>query len=310
VIVPQESLDHLASVGDRAEQLLGASELADIMGRAIRSLPPASESVDLDLPVKQLAPFGSEVEARHGTSARSALAAAIVSHLAVRLSDRLATMGLPDGVLEQYPAWYRRLVDQLNTSDLSSYWIGSDSFLKDVRVSGGYSVPCGAQDVDLASMVSRRSVVRSILTRGDLRSGSRVLRLGTQPWFRIHTDPRHLEEFDEPGWERCYMRIADLLHRHPTVKGMVGTSWFYDPQLVGISPRLAYLQRTPIAAGALMVNHGPGAIHTERATATSPTRRALVEQGSYLPNSYSVVWPRRQLLQWAAQQPGVDDRRP
>jgi len=84
---------------------------------------------------------------------------------------------------------------------------------------------------------------------------------------------------------------------------MVGTSWFYDPQLLAISPRLAYLQTTPLAHGAFLVRHGSGAIHTELATATSPTRRALAEKGSYIPVCYSLVWPRAELVRWASLRP-------
>ncbi len=80
---------------------------------------------------------------------------------------------------------------------------------------------------------------------------------------------------------------------------MVGTSWFYDPALPAISPRLAYLQQRPLEAGAFLVRHGRGAIYTERATLTSETRRKLYEEGKYLPVCFSLVWPRDALIAWA-----------
>ena len=80
---------------------------------------------------------------------------------------------------------------------------------------------------------------------------------------------------------------------------MAGTSWFYDPALPAISPRLAYLQSTPLANGAHLVRHGPGADHTARATETSPTRKALVASGSYVPIAGTIMWPRSDLLSWA-----------
>jgi len=301
--LPRTSLDALAVIVDCTGDHMDDAERSALFTRAIRALPAVDESADLELPIRRLAPLGPEIEASHGAGARTAFARALVAHLALRLADRLPSMGLPDSVLELYPGAFERLVAQLGTADLASYWSGDDHFLKDIRITGGYSVPCGAQDVDLYSSISRLSGLKSMVTQRDLRNGWAVVRRGGPPWFEIHTDPRHTEDFNEEGWERCYRRIADLLVRWPKVKGMVGTSWFYDPQLVAISPRLAYLQTTPLANGALVVRHGPGAIHTERATATSPTRRALVEQGSYVPICCSLLWPRDELLGWARRAP-------
>jgi hypothetical protein len=300
MIVLQESLDALARIVDRTTTHMPDAERDALLARAVRDLPALEESPDLHLPVRRLSRLGSEIETQWGVPARVAFAAALVAHLALRLSDRLSSIGLPDSVVDQYPGAFERLVAWLSTADLAAYWSGDELFLKDVRIAGGYSVPCGAQDVDLYSTISRRSGLKSIVTQRDLRNGLAVIRWGGPPWFSIHTDPRHLDDFNEQGWEQCYRRIADLLMEWPKVKGVVGTSWFYDPQLAEISPRLAYLQTTPLANGALVVRHGPGEIHSQRATATSPTRRALLEQGSYLPICCSMLWPRAELLRWAS----------
>ena len=39
---------------------------------------------------------------------------------------------------------------------------------------------------------------------------------------------------------------------------------------------------------------------TQRALAKSPTRLALYERGEYTPVTYTILWPRRDLLRWAA----------
>ena len=160
-------------------------------------------------------------------------------------------------------------------------------------------MPCGTVDVDLYSTISRLSGLKSMVTQRDLRNGWAVVLRGGPTWFRAHLDDRNLKDFNEKGREKSYLRIAELMERRPKVKGVVGTTWYYDPQIMKISPRLAYLQTTLLANGAFAVRHGPGAIHTKRATATSPTRRALVEQGSYVPICYSILWPRVEFLRWA-----------
>ena len=76
---------------------------------------------------------------------------------------------------------------------------------------------------------------------------------------------------------------------------MIGSSWFYDPPLEQISPRLAYLRLNPTRNGAFMIHQGPGDVHTERAAASPGSRRALIEKGEYLPRCWIVAWPRAPL---------------
>ena len=82
---------------------------------------------------------------------------------------------------------------------------------------------------------------------------------------------------------------------------MIGSSWFYDPPLETISPRLAYLRLNPLKGGAFIIHQGPAPIHSERASASSPTRKALIESGEYTPSSWLVAWPRATLIPWAEQ---------
>ena len=303
MIVLQKYLDALNVIVERIGKHMANTECSALLARAVRNLPKMDESADYELPVRRLLSLGHEIEVGHGTSARMAFAAGLVAHLALRLAARLTSMELPDSVLEQYPRTFERLIRQLNEGDLASYWSGDECFLKDIRITGGYSVPCGALDVDLYSTISRKSGLKLIFTQRDLHNGWVVVRHGGPTWFRIHLDPRYLEDFNENGWEGVYRRIADLLLRHPWVKGMVGTTWFFDPKIVEISPRLAYTQTTPLTNGAFLVRHGPAALYTKLATATSPTRRALVEEGSYVPTGYSLIWPKVGLLHWARCEP-------
>jgi hypothetical protein len=91
--------------------------------------------------------------------------------------------------------------------------------------------------------------------------------------------------------------VAEMLERHEEIKGMFGASWFYDPQLENISPRLMYLQKIPLAGGAQMFYMG--ADRTGNALAKSKTRLKLYEEGRYRPQEYMLVWPRKELMAWA-----------
>jgi hypothetical protein len=80
---------------------------------------------------------------------------------------------------------------------------------------------------------------------------------------------------------------------------MVGTSWFYDPHLLQISPHFAYLQQRPLEGGAFLMRHRTGRFDIEHATMTSRTRRRLYQEGKYTPMCYSLLWPRKDLIFWA-----------
>jgi hypothetical protein len=298
-MIPIETLDVLRDFVARADAALPAAERAALVARAERRLPTAKAVVRAELLARSLSPIGEEIVARHGRAGRVAFAAAFVAHLALRRAPLLGDSCLPASVLAMYPAAYARLADYLRTADLSTYWVGDDAFLKDLRFSAGYSIPCGAEDVDLVGTIPMSSVIKSMVMFRDLRTSWALLRAGSTPWYRIHTDQRYLGEFNEPGWDRCYLRIAEMLTREPEVKGVVGTSWFFDPQLLEISPRLAYLQTHPLKRGAMLLRHGSGAFHTEHAISKSPTRRKLYEEGRYLPVCYSLIWPRVPLITWA-----------
>ena len=297
--IPEETLTELRAVRAAFDLTRAPSESARLIDAAIGLLPTPEAAADLELPARSLAPMGAEVEAAHGVPGRGRYAAALVAELCLRRAPLLERSTLPTSVLDLYPATFARVAAYLGSADLSTYWIGDDPFLKDLRIAAGYTVPGGAQDIDLAGRISKKSGLKTMVTSRAFRTGMKVMRAGGSGWFSIHLDQRYLEEFNAHGRDRCFLRIAELLLRNPAVNGMVGTSWYYDPALPAISPRLAYLQQRPLDAGAYLVRHGRGAIHTERATLTSETRRKLYEEGKYLPVCFSLVWPRDALIAWA-----------
>lgn len=224
----------------------------------------------------------------------------VVACLALTLPQRASSLELPQDSLALFPAAIDRMATRLASFDAADYTVDKDTFRKDIRFVLGLTIPSGAQVIDLLGAASLKSAVASIYRgRSVTPLVSYVFNGGTGPWFRIHTDADYLDEFNEPGWERLYARIAQLLEGRPNIRGMVGTSWFYDPQLVDISPRLAYLQQRPLERGAFLIPHATNPHDIEYATRTSKTRRARYEAGDYKPVSHSLLWPRAKLLDWA-----------
>ena len=222
----------------------------------------------------------------------------VIVDLAVRLKETLARRNIPDEVLALYPAKASRLLTYVRNPSHQEYHFAHDDFVKDVRFASCLSVPCGdAQVVDLSSIIGYRTSARLLLRNPSLRYARSILRSGRiGPWFQIHTESRCLNDFSEPGWDACYIRIAALLRAHPEVLGTAGRAWFYDPQLESISPHLTYLRLRPLERGAFMVWSGTTDDDIRNATAKSANRRRLYEAGEYAPVSYTLFWLREHLI--------------
>jgi hypothetical protein len=79
---------------------------------------------------------------------------------------------------------------------------------------------------------------------------------------------------------------------------MYAEGWLYDSNLENVSPELVYLRRKPEQNGAKVFRIGTRQRDIVHATAMSPTRRKLYQQGKYMPTAYALVWPRKELLAW------------
>ncbi len=223
---------------------------------------------------------------------------ALVALWALEMPARVPAADLPAAVLELYPEWIGRLADFL-TAAADPY--DRDFWAKDVRISLVLSVPgAHTQMIDLSSPMGPGQILRHA------REGwgwsvipAYAAAQAWKPWLEVHTESRELSDFNEAGWDRAWATAAEILKRRPEMAGMLGSSWFYDPPLEQISPRLAYLRLNPLKHGAFMVHQGPGDIHTQRAATSSPTRAALIEKGEYTARSWIVAWPRAALIKWA-----------
>ena len=280
---------YLTDAGD------GGARIVESVGRISGPDGRPHEYEGIALAVSRAA--ASSVHAASSTVNHRVLA---IAALLLRPQPRVSALKLPDSIVPFFHLEIKKISEHILRDDPRAYPSDTDdAFIKDARFATGYSIPCGAQSVEMDDQVRLRSLLKHFLLARDPRP---LMRLGTKAldamWFGIHTDSRDVSEFNERGWVACYRRIGELLERHPSVAGVVGTSWFFDPQVLKVSPRLGYLQRLPLENGAIAIRNGPGAVHTERATATSETRRRLFEQGNYTPVCFTIAWPRTAILEW------------
>ncbi len=279
----------------------GQREAVDDASRAISSV-----SIPLAEKRKTRTAFFKSVESiiSHKTndlfqSDQNLFRRSLIAKLALKLPLVINQMDLPESILKLYPEAFDRVSAHLINNENDTYNLSNDFFDKDISFVLGVSVPAGAEVVDLKSYYKFLSIVRSLFRPGNVKAIVRFFRVGgTGPWFRIHVESRYLDYFNEPGWDACYLRIADLLEKNPSIRGMIGTSWFYDPQLLSISPRLAYLQKRPLERGAFMIRNRTTASAIQLSTLKSKTRRSLYQEGRYVPVEYSLLWPRKALISY------------
>ena len=243
----------------------------------------------------------------NGTDARSRtrLRRTAVARLALgffRPGDRL-----PESILKLYPAFFGRLATFLHDRVNGAY--DDDFFAKDVRYALGLTIPCGALQFDLNGVIGPKLIARDLVATRSFRSTlSYLTSRGWGRWYSNHLDIRAIKEFTPEGWTASFARIAELLVLNPAVRGVAGVAWFYDPELLRVSPHLSYITQTLVRREAFLVRIKTQEHDIDNALARSLSRKKLHERGEYAPACYLAGWPRDALLEWAAElklDPGV-----
>lgn len=227
---------------------------------------------------------------------------AAIGHGIVALVRSERLQKLPPRIARHHVKQLARIASSTSTDD-ESFDLTNDLFLKDFGLVALRLLAGAAQLLDV-----RCGVPRSMVWRGSVKriphNLARFWRLGGfRPLIQIHTHLRNKEDFNEAGWNECYRCCADLYASHPRLLGMFGSSWFYDPALQQISPRLNYLREVPLEGGATLsfVERGGEAIGN--ALSTSASRRQLFDEGKYIPTSYMLIWDRQSQIHWAERHP-------
>lgn len=262
------------------------------VGPAAIKAAEAAPHWDFEMPAKavdELLGAGASDDVRRG----------LVAAWALDLPERAAALKMPAEVMALYPYWIEQLAGFLGKAE-GAY--DFDHWSKDVRFALALSVPgAKSQVIDLSSPLGPKQIVKHALDGRGVEPLFRYLAAGAkkEPWLEVHTESRWLRGFNEDGWNEAWATAAEICRVRPEIAGMIGSSWFYDPPLTEISPRLAHLRLNPLKGGAFMVHQGPAPIHTERAGAASASRKALIDSGEYTARSWLMVWPRKELIAWA-----------
>lgn len=239
----------------------------------------------------------AKIRVSHGVEGqRLMLYAALLNGIQDTLaSDRFES--LPGRVRNHQLVQYRRILECTQPAD---DWLdlSLDTYHKEFGLASLRLYAAAAQLID-----PRCGLPRSLLFQGGLVGIPKAARAmwslgGFSPYFQIHTHTAYLAEFNEEGWNECYRTCVELYAVHPEILGMFGASWFYDPVIKEISPRLAYLSEVPLKGDAQRLPFAKTGGFVEDAISTSPSRRKLYEEGKYRPASFLLAWGRAEQSKW------------
>lgn len=293
-LLTQNASTTLQVISARLSSVIHGSAIADFVQFA-QQVGPYDDYKIFPADAQELIPIGTLADG--SLASKMFLRATILQGLLNTIaSDRFEK--LPARIRAQQLRQIQRIA--LDNS-ISADWLNieHDLFHKEFGISTLRLYVTGAQLVDY-----RCGIPRSIVFKEGLASLPKnlaaIFRLGGfRKYFQIHTHDLMLDAFNEEGWSECYLGCTELYPLHPEVLGMYGSSWFYDPALETISPRLAYLRKVPEKAGAELFFVEEGKSARSNSLATSPTRRKLYEEGKYSPKSYMLAWGKNDQIEWA-----------
>ncbi len=238
-----------------------------------------------------------QIKTQYGTHALSLyLKLALCCFISDSL-ERLEHKKLPDEILHLYHEWFECVLEDFSTRPDDYYNHRCESFVLDVMVCSLRSIPVGG-----AWIAETRSVGLRPFFSGGVKQFFNYLYFvvfrarGFSPYLTAHTATRNLRHFNEQEMNMSYLKMAELMKLNPRIRGLYRRSWFLDPKLEDISPKLGYLRKVPLQNGARLFAAGSTKKDIKYALAVSPKRRRLYAEGRYLPTGYAYIWPRKEFL--------------
>ena len=225
----------------------------------------------------------------------------VALNLAYNSYDLMELLDFPEYIKEIYPSWIKRIFEVDSFKKITQNF-NNDLLLKYLSICSLRSVPVGG-----AWFVELAGISKKILFQGGISQFFKCMFFATasmsawKPFYQLHMVQNMVDLVNPEGREACYLGIAELLKKNKDVKGMFAGSWYYDPVIKKISPRLSYLSNTALNNGAKVFRVGSSLADIDNATKTSPTRRQLYTNGDYVPTTFLLIWARKDLIAWSNQ---------
>jgi hypothetical protein len=293
-------LNHLRSELGKTGEDLPRRFPVDIYIECMKRCPEISSYRYLSSEIEKLEKLILEYSNEHALELYHQL---ILVELIIRAQDVLQKKPFSEEVCSFFEVNFARIVGALESkTHVGPDLYSNDRFCKDLAVCGLKLIPAGARKIHVNGL-TRRFLIKAGPRQFIAGLYLALFKLGGfKPLYEMHLDtddPHLMTDFNQNGLIRFYVRVAELLELDPTIKGICGSSWYHDPALDKISPRLSYLRKLPTENGAQIFYLGSDDSSIRNAILKSPTRKKLYEEGRYMPTGYLLVWPRNKLMAWA-----------
>jgi hypothetical protein len=263
----------------------------------------------------QSSPFAAEaarLERERGAASRAGFLRQALRGVIAESRPQIASLPVPDEVKANFRTEFERIEKETSTATDEHYDLERHGMRCDFRIAGFGRIPMRFGHIEVGG-VPRRHLIRGGVAQA-LSLGSLLASVGGHAPFYVshftHTiSPLAFLLLASPERVVEGLRtVGECLKLNPHIRGLLATSWWYDPQLTQVAPHLAYLRETSVAHGALLVRAGRTDGAVKMALANSPQRQRLYDEGRYFPESYALVWSRQSLLKLAASTPSPGTR--
>lgn len=240
---------------------------------------------------------------RHGSNARANLLREILSKLIEENESKIDELNYPDSVRALIHTEFQRIKNTISDSEDDYFALKTHRTRCDFRIACFGRVPVGVEHMESGG------VPRSLSYRGGFVQGLNFLRMfrqtgGFKPFYDIHIGhgikpAGFLLVYSREAQAQVYRNVAACLQMNSQYRGLMASSWWYDPQLEQVSPYLTYIREVMVQNGAFLFCYGRTSGSLDDALVNSPARQKMYKEGKYSPASYTVVWPRESLIAWA-----------
>jgi len=130
---------------------------------------------------------------------------------------------------------------------------------------------------------------------------------GVAPLFYMHVArrPKNRGLLLEKEVLASYYRMARSLEYQPDIKGILGSSWFFDPAALRDNPHLAWVNRPYLETKSLIMPLFPADADAGFLEYNAARKKQFAE-GTLRYRIAAAIWPRQSALDWAAQHPELD----
>jgi hypothetical protein len=196
---------------------------------------------------------------------------------------------------------FHRILTAVARGGARSLMPDTDAFAKELAICLYRLIPAGGQLIDPGCAVPRRLVARRPTLETLAAARYMIFNAGGfAPFAAFHSNLFQRHWFTPSGWEYSFQCMPAVFRSFPALKGLTGSSWFFDPALRDISPELNFVREIPRRWGAVFVPVKPENSATADALLLSPKRRELFEAGKYIPQIHAFLVSKRDILGHAA----------